>query len=117
MIRSGTFASDLAIKGQLFSGQPFCTIQGFSQYKTRVDQLPLTERKKLENAAEFVAKSYYDPALTGGFVIAIGIRGHADQDFPKTGQARLDSERKMSEDRAKDVAAALVKAIKARALT
>jgi hypothetical protein len=102
------------VKAKVFSGQPFCTISQFSQYVTRVDQLPGAEQKKVHDAAECVIKSFLKPASNGGIVVAIGIRGHADQDLLKNGQARLAFEQKVSEERAKEVAAALTKEIKAR---
>jgi flagellar motor protein MotB len=55
------------------------------------------------------------PALTGGIIVAIGVRGHADQDLLKTGHARLEFEQRVSEERAKEVAGTLLKAIKAKA--
>ena len=104
-----------AMRQLLFSGSPYCTISHFSQYHTHVSQLPASERRKLEDAAEFVLQSYSNPLLTRGFVVAIGVRGHADQDLLKTGRARLDFEQKISEQRAEEVADVLVEAIKARA--
>ena len=69
----------------------------------------------MQDAAKFVINSLLKPVMTGGIVMAVGIRGHADQDLQKTGKARLDFEQKVSEERAKQVAAALMKAIKAKA--
>jgi hypothetical protein len=102
-------------RNMIFLGPPYCTISRFSQYITRVDQLPAAEQKKVDNAAEFVINSFLKPTLTGGIIVSVGMRGHADQDLLKTGRARLDFEQKVSEERAKEVAAALMKAIKARA--
>jgi hypothetical protein len=103
------------LKPLLFIGAPFATISGFSQYHSRVAQLPAVQHKKIAEAAEFVITSYVTPAATGGFVVAIGVRGHADKDLAKQGTTRTDFEQKISEDRARDVAAALLEAIDGRA--
>jgi hypothetical protein len=100
---------------QLFVGTPYCVIQRFSQYHTRVEQLPADERMKIARAAEFVFQSISEPQLTGGQVRLIGIRGHADADLQKIGEARLAFEKQISEERAKEVASALINAIKANA--
>jgi hypothetical protein len=104
------------VREQLFSGKPYCTVGHFSKHHKSVDQLPPQERKKIQDAADFVAKSFSDPQLAGGFVIAIGIRGHADQDSSKSGIAQTDSEKKTSEEYANEVALALMRAIKLRAV-
>ena len=58
--------------------------------------------------------SFTQPTATGGFVVAIGIRGHSGPDPPKHGQARLDFEQKVSEQRAEEVADILMDAIRVR---
>jgi outer membrane protein OmpA-like peptidoglycan-associated protein len=106
----------MAVRNMVFSVPPYCAISHFSQYHTKVEQLPEPEQRKVDDAAEFVLNSFRNPTLTGGMVMAIGVRGHADQDLLKSGSARLEFEQKISEERAKEVAAALIKAIKTRSM-
>src|ERR1700761_401283 len=100
---------------QVFSGKPYCTISQFSKHHKLFSLLPAQERKKVQDAADFVARSYSDPKLTAGFVTAIGIRGHADPESSKSGMTRSESERQASEEYANEVATALMSAIKLRA--
>lgn len=100
-----------ALRPKIFFGQPYCTISKFPEHLTSIEQLPAIERNKIDDAAKFVVDSLLRPAHTGGMVIAIGIRGHADQELSKTGQAKLDFEQKISEERASRVATALNDAI------
>jgi hypothetical protein len=99
---------------QVFSGKPYCTISQFSRNHKLFSLLPAQERKKVQDASDFVARSYSDPRLTGGFVTAIGIRSHADPESTKSGMTRSESERQASEEYANGVATALMRAIKMR---
>jgi hypothetical protein len=101
-----------ALGAQIFFGQPYCTISQFPEHQTGIEQLPATERNKIDNAAKFVVDSLLRPAHTGGIVVAIGIRGHSDSELKKTGQSKLDFEQKISEERANQVAIALNNAIR-----
>jgi outer membrane protein OmpA-like peptidoglycan-associated protein len=101
-----------ALRPQIFFGQPYCTISQFPEHLTSIEQLPAVERNKIDDAAEFVVDSLLRPTHTGGIVIAIGIRGHADQELKNRGPARLDFEQKISEERASRVASALNNAIR-----
>ena len=89
----------------LFFGRPYRTIGQFSQYRATVEQLPAAEQVKVDYAAEHIINSFLNPVMTGGTVMAIGCRGHADQDLQKTGKARSDFEQQISEERANKVVA------------
>jgi flagellar motor protein MotB len=103
--------SDEQLSRTIFFGRPYTTISKFANHSSDVSQLPPEERRKIQDVADLVIKSHIEPEPTGGLVVAIGLLGHADQDLTKSGKARTDSEKKISEERAQAVAKALTKAI------
>jgi flagellar motor protein MotB len=107
-------ADDPALKF-IFFGSPYCTVSRFSRDGVKVEQLPASEQAKIQDAASFVIRSFQNPTMTGGVVMAVGIRGHSDQDLQKTGKARREFETRISKERAEQVSASLIKAIKAKA--
>jgi hypothetical protein len=80
------------------------TIRGWGQYKDRVDLLPGPERDKITQMAELIVTSFITPGCTP--LGQITIIGHADRDFHGA-----EFEKKVSEERATSVAAALSSAI------
>src|SRR5262249_13342317 len=95
----------------LFNGRPIQVVSRFSQYHKHVEQLPSTEQTKIDGVAELVVNSFF----TDHPVVAIGLRGHADQDLPKSGTTRTQFEQRISEERASEVGSSLSKAIRNKA--
>jgi hypothetical protein len=79
-------------------------IRGWGQYKDRVDLLPGAEQQKIAQVAESIVNSFITPGCIR--LGQITITGHADKDFH--GPA---FEKKVSDERATSVAAAVSSAI------
>jgi hypothetical protein len=75
-------------------------IRGWGQYKDQVELLPASEQEKITQLAELIAQSFITPGCVP--LGQIAIIGHADKDFH--GAA---FEKKVSDERATSVAAAL----------
>jgi hypothetical protein len=91
-------------RSQLFATLPLTNgrryvVDRYGQYRHDVRSLPPHARKIIWDAAGYVIESL----LSSWPVVAILLRGHADQDLLKTGEARLKFEKEISEQRAQEV--------------
>jgi flagellar motor protein MotB len=97
-----------ALKRRVFFGKPYSTLGRFPKRIADVDELPKSERRKLQQTADFVVKSLGNPVLTAGVVIAVGLRGHSYDDSEQKGLRRAQEDKELSFGRAQSVADALM---------
>ena len=100
------------IERRIFFGKPYCTLGQFPKQVADVAQLPGTEQRKIEQAAQFVITSLLTPTHTGGIVLAVGLRGHCYEESDKKGLERAQEDQALSRERARSVADALLEAVK-----
>ncbi len=97
-------STTIASRAQLFEALPTTNarrylVDCYGQYRHDVKSLPPHGRKIIWDAAAYITDS-----LLGSWpVVAVLVRGHADQDLLKTGEERLKFEKKISEERAQEV--------------
>src|SRR4029453_19596560 len=96
-------------RAQLFAAFPGTNsrrylVDRYGQYRHDVKSLPPDGRRLIWDAATYIIDS-----LLGSWpVVAVLVRGHADQDLLKSGEERLKFEKKISEERAQEVKEMLV---------